>query len=210
MSSTERPTEIIQAAYYMIAERGFEGFRIRSLAEQVGVNHATLLHYFPSKQAVIEAVVGYLLQQLQEEGMAHDAVTPQDALRRELDDFRRRLLGNREFFIVLNELQLRAYRDPFIAASLTQMYTQWRHYLTGLIRQGISAKQFRPDVPVAALVEVIIGQFRGIALSALEPVNEAMVNDTIDTLWTLLIEWLTPSDLDSKVPEEKERSESDE
>ncbi len=210
MSSTERPTEIIQAAYYMIAERGFEGFRIRSLAEQVGVNHATLLHYFPSKQAVIEAVVGYLLQQLQEEGMAHDAVTPQDTLRRELDDFRRRLLGNREFFIVLNELQLRAYRDPFIAASLTQMYTQWRHYLTGLIRQGISAKQFRPDVPVAALVEVIIGQFRGIALSALEPVNEAMVNDTIDTLWTLLIEWLTPSDLDSKVPEEKERSESDE
>ncbi len=210
MSSTERPTEIIQAAYHMIAERGFEGFRIRSLAEQVGVNHATLLHYFPSKQAVIEAVVGYLLQQLQEEGMAHDAVTPQDALRRELDDFRRRLLGNREFFIVLNELQLRAYRDPFIAASLTQMYTQWRHYLTGLIRQGIAAKQFRPDVPVAAVVEVIIGQFRGIALSALEPVNEAMVHDTIDTLWTLLIEWLTPSDLDSKVPEEKERSESDE
>lgn len=29
------------------------------------------------------------------------------------------------------------------------------------------------------------------------------------TLWTLLIEWLTLSDLDSNEPEEKERSESD-
>lgn len=209
MASTERTTEIIQAAYHMIAERGFEGFRIRSLAEQVGVNHATLLHYFPSKQAVIEAVVGYFLQQLQEEGIAHNAVTPQDGLRHELDDFRRRLLSDREFFIVLNELQLRAYRDPFVAASLTQMYTQWRHYLTELIRQGISAKQFRPDVPVAAVVEVIIGQFRGIALSAHEPVNEATVNDTIDTLWTLLIQWLMPSHLGSKEPEEKERRDSD-
>lgn len=71
----------------MIAERRLEGFRIRSLAERVGLNHATLLHYFSSKQAVIEDVVGYLLQQLRAERMAHDAITPQDALRHELDDF---------------------------------------------------------------------------------------------------------------------------
>lgn len=205
MASADRTTEIIQAAYHMIAERGFEGFRIRSLADRVGVNHATLLHYFPSKQAVIEALVGYLLQQLQEEGITHDAATPQDALRHELDDFRQRLLSDREFFIVLNELQLRAYRDPLVAAPLTKMYTQWRHYLTELIRQGIAAKQFRADVPVAAVVEVIIGQLRGITLSALEPVDEAMVNDTIDTLWTLLIQRLMPSQAEHKELEDKGR-----
>lgn len=208
MANADRAAAIIQAAYHLIAERGFEGFRIRSLAEHVGINHATLLHYFPSKQAVIEAVVGYLLQQLQEEGIAHDTVTPRDALRHEFDDFHRRLLSDRKFFIVLNELQLRAYRDPVVAAPLTQMYAQWRHYLTELIHQGIAAKQFRADVPVAAVVDVIIGQFRGIALSALEPVNEATVNDPIDTNWALLIQWLMPSQVDHQDLQEKERRDS--
>ena len=194
MANAGRKTDIIQAAYHMIAKRGLEGFRIRSLAEQAGINHATLLHYFPSKDAVIAAVVDYLLQQLREEGMAHDAATPKEALYHELDDFRQRLLSNREFFLVLSELQLRAYRDPSVAAPLTKMYAQWRQYLSHLIHQGIAARQFRADVPVSALVEVIIGQFRGMAFSALESNEETRVYDAINTFWTLLIQALLPND----------------
>ncbi|MCL4542017.1 MAG: TetR/AcrR family transcriptional regulator [Chloroflexi bacterium] len=198
MASPIRTPTIIEAAYHMIAERGLEGFRIRALAKQAGINHATLLHYFPSKQAVIEAVVGYLLHQLQQEGTAHGETTPREALRHEFDDFRHRLLSDREFFIVLSELQLRAYRDPLVATPLTQMYAQWHQYLTFVIHQGIASGQFRADVPVAAIVEVIIGQFRGLALSAMEPVDEAMVDDMIDTFWAVLIQWLMPLQTDHK------------
>ncbi len=87
--------------------------------------------------------------------------TPRDMLRHELD-FRRRILTYREFFIVLNELQLHAYRDPLVTAPLRQIYAQWRQYLTELIHQGVASRQFRAGVPVAALVEVISGSFGGL------------------------------------------------
>ena len=31
----------------LIVEKGFEGLRVREVAEHAGIHHATLLHYFP-------------------------------------------------------------------------------------------------------------------------------------------------------------------
>jgi AcrR family transcriptional regulator len=41
--SLERRREIVRAAYETIAERGFEGLRMREVANRAGMNHATLI-----------------------------------------------------------------------------------------------------------------------------------------------------------------------
>ena len=49
---------LLQAAYDRIAQDGFEGLRTRDVAADVGVNVATLHYHFPTKEALIRAVVG--------------------------------------------------------------------------------------------------------------------------------------------------------
>lgn len=44
---------IIQAATYILAERGWEGFTTNAIAERAGVNIGSLYQFFPNKQAVI-------------------------------------------------------------------------------------------------------------------------------------------------------------
>src|SRR5580692_8395078 len=56
----KRRAALLQAAFDVIAEAGFEGLRTRAVAERAGVNIATLHYYFPSKQALVEGVAQFL------------------------------------------------------------------------------------------------------------------------------------------------------
>src|SRR5258708_21538483 len=60
----ERRRAIIDAAYQTLAEKGFEGLRMREIAERAGMNHATLHYYFAGKEALIEGVLDFIVQEL--------------------------------------------------------------------------------------------------------------------------------------------------
>ena len=53
----------MHAAFERVAEIGFEGLRLRQVAEQVGIDHSTLHHHFATKQALIVAVAEYTTRQ---------------------------------------------------------------------------------------------------------------------------------------------------
>src|ERR1700726_1447566 len=55
-----RRADLLQAAFDVVAEAGFEGLRTRAVAARAGVNIATLHYYFPSKQDLIEGVAQLL------------------------------------------------------------------------------------------------------------------------------------------------------
>ena len=52
----ERRASLVRAAYDIIAAEGFERLRTRDVADRVGINVGTLHYYFPTKEALIEAV----------------------------------------------------------------------------------------------------------------------------------------------------------
>ena len=53
--------QLLQAATHLLAERGYEGTALQDIAERVKVRKQSLLHYFPSKDALREAVLEELL-----------------------------------------------------------------------------------------------------------------------------------------------------
>ncbi|MFI1563749.1 TetR/AcrR family transcriptional regulator [Streptomyces sp. NPDC020490] len=55
--SEERRTEIVRAALEVIAERGYRGASLAAVAERVGLTQQGLLHYFPTKDALLVAVL---------------------------------------------------------------------------------------------------------------------------------------------------------
>ncbi|MFF1441805.1 TetR/AcrR family transcriptional regulator [Streptomyces sp. NPDC058295] len=55
--SEERRAEIVRAALGVIAERGYRGASLAAVAERVGLTQQGLLHHFPTKDALLVAVL---------------------------------------------------------------------------------------------------------------------------------------------------------
>src|SRR3954454_514213 len=52
-----RRREIVQTAFEVFSERGFRGASLEQVAQRVGLTKAGILHYFPSKEALLVAVL---------------------------------------------------------------------------------------------------------------------------------------------------------
>src|SRR3954468_13101812 len=102
-----RRQDLVAAAYAIIAERGFEGLRVREVAARAGVNIATLHYYFASKDALVSGVVEHILGQfltITAPVAAEGAALPPQQLRGMFADLRYQLQEVPEMFVVLTEL----------------------------------------------------------------------------------------------------------
>src|SRR5579859_7638647 len=137
----ERQRSLVLAAYQLIAEKGFEELRTRSVAARAGVNIATLHYYFASKEDLIRGVVEYLLQQFMTAylpGSPFEMRTPLEQIRGELAELQYLLQEKPAMFIVLNELVLRSLHDPAIHHMIEWLDEGWHTYLEQIIHDGTS------------------------------------------------------------------------
>jgi AcrR family transcriptional regulator len=152
-------------AYRQIASKGFEGLRVREVAAQAGINNATLHHYFPTKEALIQGVVGHLLREFQQ-GRAprtsREEPGPMEALRYEFEDTRYRLHDSPEMYVVLMELYVRSRRDPAIGKFLESLERQWNKHLVGILERGVHLGVFRRDLDIQGAATMIIVQIKGL------------------------------------------------
>jgi AcrR family transcriptional regulator len=72
--TAERPParreEVLEAALALIAEHGVRGASMRALASELGISQPSLYHYFPSKNAMVAAIVEHSAQSMLKTGMS--------------------------------------------------------------------------------------------------------------------------------------------
>jgi AcrR family transcriptional regulator len=61
---------VLEAALALIAERGVRGASLRALAAELGISQPSLYHYFPSKSAMVTAIVEHSAQRMLATGMS--------------------------------------------------------------------------------------------------------------------------------------------
>lgn len=154
-----RRAEIAAAVRALIAERGFEGLRMRDIADRVGINIATLHYHIPAKEALIALVAQSLRDDFIAQHRAHsrEGLTPVEQARLEFDDFRDTFVNNPERFLVMGEMQERARRDPAIAAAMTPMRRYWHAQWRAILEAGKADGSFRADIDPAAAASIMIG-----------------------------------------------------
>ena len=155
---------LVQAAYDLIAEKGFEGLRTRDVAARAEVNIATLHYYFKTKEDLIRGVVALLREQLAytSSPLFHPgAQGPLEELRQELADIEYQLQVIPEAFRVLLELHLRSLRDPAISGIIQGMDTHWREHIMEYLAAGVQQGVFRADLDIAAAAAALMAFVKG-------------------------------------------------
>ncbi|HEY4438824.1 MAG TPA: TetR/AcrR family transcriptional regulator [Candidatus Elarobacter sp.] len=117
---------IVDAALALVVERGFEGLRLRDVADAVGINSATLVYHVGSKEGLIVEVVRAIMARFRgfnaERGV--DFCTP-DGLFGHLATIRESMVAAPHLYLALTEIAVRARRYPQIAKALEESLTGW-------------------------------------------------------------------------------------
>jgi AcrR family transcriptional regulator len=153
-----RPSEILEAALSVFAEKGFAAARMDDIAARAGVSKGTIYLYFPSKEAVFKALVretvGARIGELVGLIQKHEGPTPKllEAALRNFGQF-----VSASDLVVLPKIVIaeagnfpdlaRFYREEVIERGLS--------VLGGIVARGIERGEFRP-IPTEHAVRLIM------------------------------------------------------
>jgi AcrR family transcriptional regulator len=119
-ASEERGLEILASIRQAFAEKGFDGASMQDLARAAGMSVGNFYRYFPSKAAIVQAMCGYDLAEIQGEfAEIQSSDTPMAALReRILMHFGEEGMKDGQLWA---EITAAAIRKPEIGAASLQM-----------------------------------------------------------------------------------------
>lgn len=155
-----RREALVMETMVCVAEKGFEGLRLRDVAARAGIDHSTLHHHFATKQDLVHGVVEHVVQQFWPT-MPLDGPAPA-RLHQHLTALARMIRERPLVFAVMSELDQRAHYDPLVRATLLKHERGWRAVLGELFANTGS---WRVPLDVDAAVELVIAVVKGVSRS---------------------------------------------
>ena len=164
----QRRLDVIRAAYHAIAEKGFEGLRMREIAKRAGLDHATLHYYFAGKEALIHGVLDYIVQELSIGRAPASEARDLEPSRRLAAHFRelvRQMREKPEMCVVLAEISARSTRDAMVRSVVIENDRGWKQFLTEILKEGVQKKEFDERLEPEAAAEAIAAMVRGLSIT---------------------------------------------
>lgn len=161
----ERSAAIMEAAYAMLATEGYAALSMRSIAQRVGVSLSNVQHYYPSRDALIEALLEQTFAKYQADidRIAAGAESPLLRFAGVIEYFLQTLRGQVQSGLFF-EVAALANRHPVATQVFDSMLTRARKTVRRLIRDIDPAMApAQCDIRAALIVAQLVGSLVFIA-----------------------------------------------
>lgn len=161
----ERSAAIMEAAYAILATEGYAALSMRSIAQRVGVSLSNVQHYYPSRDALIEALLEQTLMNYQADidRIAAGTESPRLRFAGVIDYFLLTLRGQVQSGLLF-EVAALANRHPVATQVFDSMLTRARKNVRRLIRDIDPAMTpAQGDLRAALIVAQLVGSLVFIA-----------------------------------------------
>lgn len=173
-----RPAELLSAALDCFVERGFAATRMEDIARRAGVAKGTFYLYFPSKEAVFEALVREtLLPRIAAVELSSAmAGLGTEAKLRAILSMLGQVLADPKLVAIPKLVLAEAGNFPDMARFYRrEVIGRGQALLTALFREGVEKGEFRPLPDLEILARLFLGP---VVLTALWQTTFAPVEDT--------------------------------
>ncbi len=172
----DRHQEILDAAAYVITDRGLADTRISDIADRCGVSPGLILYYFESKDRLLVEALNYANDKyyLAQARELRRLDTAREQLSRLIDLSVPGLLPDYERleeWALWIEIWVRALRDPAVAKEREVLDRRWRQSIADIVRAGRSAGEFPEGADADELGMQIGALIDGLAI-------QVLMNDT--------------------------------
>lgn len=179
-----RRNEILDVAQRLVYTKGYEQMTIQDILDDLQISKGAFYHYFGSKQALLEAIIERMLDEMEEQFLlpiVHDAeLSALDKLQRFFDTLNRRKVAQKGFFLALLRVW---YTDDNAIVRQKLLLTGAKRImplLTEIIRQGVQEGVLTTSYPEQVGEAVLslaqgLGDTLGQLLLSFEPERDDML-----------------------------------
>jgi len=148
--ASARREQLLGVALDIFAEKGFRGSTIRDIARAAGITEGLIYHYFPSKSALLRAVIerNTLTPAILEIITGLKDVPIREALLLISRRYFELLMRNRKFATMM---LTDCHRDPEMAAAFQDLARPGFEAILNLLNRGIARGELRPHDPTVSL-----------------------------------------------------------
>lgn len=157
-----RSQEILRTAQTILASEGYAGLSMRGVATQLGISLSTVQHYYTNKEALVEALLTYVMDNYQAAvAQVMNAMSDKSQLERfkTIIDLILIEIRRPETFGVLAEIYALSNRLPFAARLVEAVYARERKEIFKLI-YGLEPKISKAEYKLRAAM--IVAQIHGL------------------------------------------------
>lgn len=152
LNDTTRSAEILREAAKLFAVKGYDGTSVQDIAQAVGINKASLYHFFADKSQIHSTVVILALSRLIE--LVKEKLKSCPTASDKVEGFARahaQYISEHSSLYFAAALGYHDLNDPAVKAKVQRMRDCYEETLRRIIREGIEAGEFRElDVKLAA------------------------------------------------------------
>lgn len=187
MERTNRREEMLRIAFDILATDGLEGLHARTLAARMGVNHATVHYYFPTRSDLLRAVWASAESQFiaDWESRLASGKNPRRRLLAVLDGLRSEPDVRSAWHRVFLSLQAAAAQDPVLAESIRQFWMAqqeaWKELLQSAKDDGALVKG-SPLADPALWMVLMLGGGLGRLVAGAHPLDDKAFTRLTDAL----------------------------
>ena len=192
--------EIVDIALEMFGARGIRGTSIGAVAARAGLTDSGVLHYFPNKDALIDAVVDRAVQQ--QTSQMRMLVEPGglEAIKR-MAAWGEVVQETPELVALQIVLSSEAILEgSAVAQQVVRRYSAIHDLAAGLIRQGMRGGEIRPDIDADWEASAIIAYLDGIRLQWFYSGRQLPIANAVRHYFDVLIDRLTNAHSSAEPP----------
>jgi TetR/AcrR family transcriptional regulator, repressor for uid operon len=161
----ERRQEILKASVRLFARRGFHQTSMRDLCQELKLSAGALYCYFPSKEAIVAAMIEADRQQW---SPFFDSLSPDLTFEQTLDEIDRMAmeagLANQDHMSLWWQITAEAMINRPVAVLLEQHYAIFTDHLTAIIKRCQGRGELMKTMPARQLAIFIIATFDGLLM----------------------------------------------
>ena len=148
---SERREALVRIAAELFAEKGYRATTVRHIGDAAGVLSGSLYHHFDSKETILDELLSSYLGDLLEtyQAIGRAVHTPTDRLRELVIASFRSMSDHRAAITLQNERNHLGALPRFSYLAKTE--DEVRHLWITVLREGIDAGEFRPDLKPAVV-----------------------------------------------------------
>ena len=181
--------QIIDAAIRVLVRQGYAKTSLLDIAKEAGMSKGALHYHYPTKEALIHAVLETACNAVQARTMRawSPSDNPFEALRKSLEElWATRAERSNEAVVVADLLALSLY-DGALRPRLAEFYELGTRQIRDYLEQNLISLGLESRISLDSLPRIVIGLLAGLVMQSFVDPDALSPDDVVDAVQTLAI-----------------------